>query len=141
MEPQFRSQGLAKTLTNATLDWFAERNIRLFRLVASDGARPLEILQQCGTTEDTLRYYEKIGLLSQVQRKQNKHRIYSDTDKEMLLLIKCLKKTGMSLEEIRPFLEFFKERKWKWTGKWKNCYAAIKIKSNGNKGSYSKSGI
>ncbi|SFM45816.1 Ribosomal protein S18 acetylase RimI [Paenibacillus sp. 1_12] len=41
VEPQFRRQGLAKALTNATLDWFAERNIRLFRLVASDEARPL----------------------------------------------------------------------------------------------------
>lgn len=41
VEPQFRRQGLAKTLTNATLDWFEERNIRLFRLVASDEARPL----------------------------------------------------------------------------------------------------
>lgn len=41
VEPPFRRQGIAKTLTNATLDWFSERNIRLFRLVASDQARPL----------------------------------------------------------------------------------------------------
>lgn len=38
VEPQFRRQGIARTLTNAR---FSERNIRLFRLVASDQARPL----------------------------------------------------------------------------------------------------
>ncbi|MEK4439249.1 MerR family transcriptional regulator [Paenibacillus sp. FSL K6-2862] len=63
-----------------------------------------EILQQCGTTEDTLRYYEKIGLLSNVERKQNKHRIYREHDKETILFIKCLKNTGMSLDEIRPLI-------------------------------------
>lgn len=68
-----------------------------------------EILQQCGTTEDTLRYYEKIGLLSQVRRKQNRHRIYSEHDKETVLLIKCLKKTGMSLDEIRPLLALYRD--------------------------------
>ncbi|MHA6484247.1 GNAT family N-acetyltransferase [Paenibacillus sp. strain BS8-2] len=41
VEPEFRRQGIARTLTNATLDWFTERNIRLFRLVASDQARPI----------------------------------------------------------------------------------------------------
>ncbi|RAV14453.1 GNAT family N-acetyltransferase [Paenibacillus contaminans] len=41
VEPQFRRLGIARTLTNATLEWFSERNIRLFRLVASDQARPL----------------------------------------------------------------------------------------------------
>lgn len=41
VDPQFRRQGIARTLTNATLDWFLEKNIRLFRLVASDEARPL----------------------------------------------------------------------------------------------------
>ncbi|NQX62517.1 GNAT family N-acetyltransferase [Paenibacillus qinlingensis] len=40
VEAEFRRQGIARTLTNATLDWFSERNIRLFRLVASDQARP-----------------------------------------------------------------------------------------------------
>lgn len=66
-----------------------------------------EIMQQCDMTADALRYYEKIGLLPKIQRKQNNHRLYTDADKKLLLAIKCLKKTGMSLEEIRPILKVF----------------------------------
>ncbi|MFB5758804.1 MerR family transcriptional regulator [Paenibacillus medicaginis] len=68
-----------------------------------------EMMYLCDTTEDALRYYEKIGLLTQIQRKKNRHRIYNDQDKEIILVIKCLRKTGMSLEEIRPFLGLYRD--------------------------------
>ncbi len=58
-----------------------------------------------GITEDTIRYYEKIGLLPRAQRKGNSHRIYSDNDIETMKLITCLKKTGMPLDDMRPFLD------------------------------------
>lgn len=45
-----------------------------------------------GITEDTIRYYEKIGLLPRAQRKGNSHRVYSDGDIETMKLITCLKK-------------------------------------------------
>ncbi|MGO4698878.1 MerR family transcriptional regulator [Paenibacillus sp. 2TAB26] len=57
-----------------------------------------------GITEDTIRYYEKIGLLPRAERKDNGHRIYRQEDINTIRLIACLKKTGMLLEEIRPFL-------------------------------------
>lgn len=63
-----------------------------------------EIITLCDLTEDTLRYYEKIGLIMDVERKKNNHRLYNEQHKELLIMIKCLKKTGMSLEEIRPFM-------------------------------------
>jgi len=63
-----------------------------------------EIITLCELTEDTLRYYEKIGLITDVERKKNNHRLYNEQHKELLIMIKCLKKTGMSLEEIRPFM-------------------------------------
>ncbi|MEK5236461.1 MerR family transcriptional regulator [Paenibacillus sp. FSL L8-0470] len=58
-----------------------------------------------GITEDTIRYYEKIGLLPRAQRKGNSHRVYSDGDIETMKLITCLKKTGMSLDDMRPYLD------------------------------------
>lgn len=58
-----------------------------------------------GITEDTIRYYEKIGLLPRAQRKENSHRIYSNHDIETMKLITCLKKTGMSLDDMRPYLD------------------------------------
>ncbi len=60
--------------------------------------------EQTGISEDTIRYYEKIALLPRADRKDNGHRIYRRKDIEAIRLISCLKKTGMSLEEMRPFL-------------------------------------
>ncbi|OXS55237.1 MerR family transcriptional regulator [Cohnella sp. CIP 111063] len=59
---------------------------------------------QTGITEDTIRYYEKIALLPRANRKDNGHRIYREEDVNTIRLISCLKKTGMPLEEMRPFL-------------------------------------
>jgi Predicted transcriptional regulators len=60
--------------------------------------------EQTGITEDTIRYYEKIALLPRAERKDNGHRIYRREDIDTIRLIVCLKKTGMPLEEMRPFL-------------------------------------
>ncbi len=59
---------------------------------------------QLGITQDTIRYYEKIALLPRANRKDNGHRVYRQEDVDALRLISCLKKTGMPLEEMRPFM-------------------------------------
>lgn len=59
---------------------------------------------QTGVTEDTIRYYEKIALLPRAERKDNGHRVYREEDIRTIRLLSCLKKTGMPLEEMRPFL-------------------------------------
>lgn len=63
-----------------------------------------ETAHQAGLSEDTIRYYEKIGLLPRAERKLNSHRVYRDEDIDKMKLITCLKKTGMSLEQMKPFL-------------------------------------
>ncbi|MCM3172274.1 MerR family transcriptional regulator [Paenibacillus sp. MER 99-2] len=63
-----------------------------------------QIATHTGISEDTIRYYEKIALLPRAERKGNGHRVYGQDDIDMLSLLSCLKKTGMSLDEIRPFL-------------------------------------
>ncbi|CAH0120030.1 MULTISPECIES: MerR family transcriptional regulator [unclassified Paenibacillus] len=60
--------------------------------------------EQTGISEDTIRYYEKIMLLPRADRKENGHRVYRKEDIYMIKLISCLKKTGMPLEAMRPFL-------------------------------------
>lgn len=52
----------------------------------------------------TLRYYDKEGLLPLVERSKNGIRMFKDTDYEMLRIIDCLKKTGMSLKDIKNFI-------------------------------------
>ncbi|MDP4097231.1 MerR family transcriptional regulator [Paenibacillus sp. P96] len=62
--------------------------------------------QQTGLTEDAIRHYEKIGLISPPSRKPNGHRVYYSKDIERMELIQCLKQTNMSLEEMKVYLTF-----------------------------------
>lgn len=62
-----------------------------------------EVAQQTGFTAHTLRYYEKIGLLSSPTRQSGK-RLYTDGEVRLLQFMKVLKNTGMSLEDIQEFL-------------------------------------
>ncbi|MGC5771167.1 MerR family transcriptional regulator [Paenibacillus pabuli] len=64
-----------------------------------------ETAEQAGLSEDTIRYYEKIGLLPRAERKPNRHRVYRPEDIQTMKLITCLKKTGMSLDEMKPYLQ------------------------------------
>ncbi|CAI6025413.1 hypothetical protein PAECIP112173_00422 [Paenibacillus sp. JJ-100] len=64
-----------------------------------------ETSERSGLSKDTIRYYEKIGLLPRAERKASRHRVYSEQDIQTMILITCMKKTGMSLEEIKPFLQ------------------------------------
>lgn len=63
-----------------------------------------QVAGQIGVSEDTIRYYERIELLPRAGRKDNGHRVYRQEDLQTIRLIACLKKTGMPLEEMRPFL-------------------------------------
>ena len=63
-----------------------------------------EMSEKTGLSAHTLRYYEKEGLLSNVERTAGGFRQYSDEDLEALGLICCLKNTGMSLDEINRFV-------------------------------------
>ncbi len=56
-----------------------------------------------GVPQSTLRYYDSMGLLPFVKRKESGYRMFSDNDIKMLKVIECLKKSGMSINEIKQF--------------------------------------
>jgi DNA-binding transcriptional MerR regulator len=60
--------------------------------------------EKANLSPNTLRYYEKEGLLPRIHRTKNGIRHYSDEDMEWLGLICCLKNTGMSIKQIRDFV-------------------------------------
>ena len=68
-----------------------------------------EVSEKTGLSAHTLRYYEKEGLISGVERSQGGFRQYSDGDLERLGLICCLKNTGMSIQEIARFVQLTRE--------------------------------
>ena len=68
-----------------------------------------DVSNKTGLSTHTLRYYEKEGLISGVERSQGGFRQYSEEDLERLGLIRCLKNTGMSIQEIARFVKLTHE--------------------------------
>ena len=52
----------------------------------------------------TLRYYDKQGLLPFVERSKSGIRMFQEKDYEWLKLIECLKKSGLTLSEIKNYI-------------------------------------
>ncbi|MDR8409127.1 MerR family transcriptional regulator [Nonomuraea sp. 3-1Str] len=66
---------------------------------------PAEAVEETGFTLDTLRYYEKIGLLEPVERNAAGQRRFSEEDLSWLGMIRCLRDTGMPIAEMLRFAE------------------------------------
>jgi DNA-binding transcriptional MerR regulator len=64
-----------------------------------------QVSEKTSLPPHVLRYYENEGLLPSVARSRNGIRRYSDNDLEWLSLICCLKNTGMSIKQIKNFVE------------------------------------
>jgi DNA-binding transcriptional MerR regulator len=64
-----------------------------------------QVAKLTGFSPDTLRYYEKIGLLKSPERSSGGVRTYSNDNVQLLTSINCLKKTGLSLEDIKEFIQ------------------------------------
>ncbi|WP_052488100.1 MerR family transcriptional regulator [Gordoniibacillus kamchatkensis] len=64
-----------------------------------------DMARQSGRSADTLRYYEKIGLLDRVRREPNGYRAYSDADLAWIAFLDRLRATGMSIADMTRFAE------------------------------------
>ncbi|MGP3967429.1 MerR family transcriptional regulator [Streptomyces sp. 6N223] len=64
---------------------------------------PSQAAAESGFSLDTLRYYERIGLLHSIDRTPGGRRQYSETDLHWLHLLRCLRETGMPIAEMVRF--------------------------------------
>jgi DNA-binding transcriptional MerR regulator len=65
-----------------------------------------EASEETGLTADTLRYYEKDGLmLRAVRRSASGHRRYSEDDLRWIQLITRLRATGMPIRDVRRYTD------------------------------------
>ena len=62
-----------------------------------------------GLPQSTLRYYDKEGLLPQIQRQGTGIRRFDQQTIEALRVIECLKKSGMEIKDIRQFMDWCAE--------------------------------
>ena len=63
-----------------------------------------ELAKQSGLAASTIRYYESIGLIKQVDRRPNGYRTYPAATVTTLGLITAAQQAGFSLDEIRSLL-------------------------------------
>jgi DNA-binding transcriptional MerR regulator len=64
-----------------------------------------ELEKRTGLSRHTLRYYEKIGLLKEVERHPNNYRAYPEKAVERMNMVRLLKELGFSVREITSILD------------------------------------
>ena len=63
---------------------------------------PAEAVERTGVSLDTLRYYERIGLLA-LARDAAGHRVFTDGDLDWIGLLRCLRETGMPIAQMQRY--------------------------------------
>lgn len=64
----------------------------------------MEVSEQYGISSDTLRYYERIGLIPPVHRKDNGIRDYNELDMRRVEFIKCMRSAGLPIEVLIEYV-------------------------------------
>lgn len=65
-----------------------------------------EVSEMFGLTIPTLRFYDKEGLLLDLERDSSGIRKFNEKTMEALRVIECLKKSGMQIKEIKEFMHW-----------------------------------
>jgi DNA-binding transcriptional MerR regulator len=66
---------------------------------------PGQVAEQTGFSLDTLRYYERIGLLDDIARKPGGQRVFTEEDVAWLRILRCLRETGMPIQRMVRYAE------------------------------------
>ncbi|WP_281273415.1 MerR family transcriptional regulator [Cohnella lupini] len=78
-----------------------------------------DIADKTGFSQDTIRYYEKIGLLPSPRRSINGQREYTQGDLQRFVFVSQLKRTDMPLREIERYIDFYT------TNNYEGCYRVL----------------
>ncbi|EKQ57119.1 MULTISPECIES: MerR family transcriptional regulator [unclassified Clostridium] len=70
-----------------------------------------EVSKKYGMTQNTLRYYERIGIIPPVNRNQSGIRDYTEEDCRWVKFAKCMREAGMSIEVLVEYVELSQEGK------------------------------
>ena len=63
-----------------------------------------EVSQKYDLSTDTLRFYEKVGLIPPVNRNQSGIRDYSEADLRRVDFIKCMRGAGLPIEALTQYM-------------------------------------
>ena len=68
-----------------------------------------EVCKRYGVSTDTLRYYERIGLLRHVPRNKSGIRDYDEASCNAVEFVKCMRDAGMSIESLVEYMELLEQ--------------------------------
>lgn len=68
-----------------------------------------EVSKKYNLTEDTIRYYEKIGLIPRVPRTKSGIREFDDESCRWVEFIKCMRNSGMTIEVLTEYVNLYKQ--------------------------------
>lgn len=68
-----------------------------------------EVSERYDIPQNTLRYYERIGLLPRVNRNKSGIRDYTENDCAWVEFIKCLRNAGIPIEVLIEYVELFNQ--------------------------------
>ena len=68
-----------------------------------------EVSEKYGLTQDTLRYYERIGLIPPVKRNPNGIREYDDYSCGWIEFIHCMRKAGIQVEVLVDYVQLYQQ--------------------------------
>lgn len=66
-----------------------------------------EVSKQYGLSADTLRYYERIGLIPTINRNKSGIRDYTEEDCGWVEFIKCMRSAGIQIEALIEYVALF----------------------------------
>ena len=68
-----------------------------------------EVSERYGLTADTLRYYERVGLIPPVNRNESGIRDYNELDLRRVEFVKCMRSAGLPIEVLTEYIELVQE--------------------------------
>ena len=68
-----------------------------------------EVSEKYDLSADTLRYYERVGLIPRVHRNQSGIRDYTEEDFGWVEFIKCMRSAGLPIEVLIEYVALFRQ--------------------------------
>lgn len=68
-----------------------------------------EVCKMYGMSADTLRYYEKIGLIDPIEKNQSGRREYNEGDLNRIGFLKRMRMAGLSIEALQTYVRLYNE--------------------------------
>jgi DNA-binding transcriptional MerR regulator len=68
-----------------------------------------EVAAKFDLTQDTLRYYEKVGLIPKVKRTSGGIRNYTEYDCGWIDFIKCMRNAGVQVDSLVEYVRLFEQ--------------------------------